>query len=215
MHIVLFGAGGNIGQRIVSEALRRQHNVTAVVRDEATMLPQHNLLVLEGDATDRASVARTAKGADAIISAISPRPGQDGRPASSLSAAAHALIDGARDAGVKRVIIVGGTGSLETAPGQQIVDQPDFPEAYKPEALAQRDALAVYRSDADGLDWTYISPAAEVHPGERTGKYRQGGERLLVNEDGRSTISFEDFAVAVLDELEHAAHFAQRISVAY
>jgi len=211
----LFGAGGNVGQRIVSEALRRNHRVTAVVRDEATMLPQHNLLVLEGDATDKASVAKTAIGADAIISAISPRPGQDGRPASSLSAAAHALIDGAREAGVKRVVIVGGAGSLEIAPGQQIVDQPDFPESYKPEAFEQRDALAVYRSEADGLDWTYISPAAEVHPGERTGKYRQSGEQLLVNEDGKSTISFEDYAVAVLDELERGAHLAQRISVAY
>jgi putative NADH-flavin reductase len=215
MHIVLFGAGGNVGQRILGEALRRHHRVTAVVRDAATMLPQHDLYVIEGDATDRESVTSAAKGADAIVSAISPRPGEDGRPASSLSDAAHAIIEGAKKADVRRVVIVGGAGSLEVAPGQQIVDLPSFPAAYKPEALAQRDALAVYRNEADGLDWTYISPAAEVHPGERTGKYRQSGEQLLVNDDGKSTISFEDYAVAVLDELEQGTHKAQRMSVAY
>ena len=146
MKIVVFGAGGNVGQRIVSEALRRQHRVTAVVRDEATILPQHDLDVVEGDATDRRK-RRTSgsRGADAIVSAISPRPGQDGRPASSLTDAAAALIDGAKKAGVRRLVIVGGAGSLEVAPGQQIVDAPDFPDAYKPEALAQRDALEVYR----------------------------------------------------------------------
>ena len=214
MNIVVFGAGGNVGQRIVSEALRRRHRVTAVVRDEATMLPQHDQYVVEGDATDPRSVARVSAGADAIVSAISPRPGQDGRPASSLTTAASALIDGAKSAGVKRLVIVGGAGSLEIAPGKQLVDQPGFPDAYKPEALAQRDALAVYRGTAGALDWTYISPAAEIHPGTRTGKYRVSGEQLLVNEEGRSVISFEDYAVAVLDELEKGAHIRERMSVA-
>jgi putative NADH-flavin reductase len=215
MHIIVFGAGGNVGQRLVSEALDRGHRVTAAVRDETSMLPQHNLEIVEGDATDPESVATVSKGADAIVSAISPRPGGDGRPASSLTDAAKALIAGATKMRVKRLVIVGGAGSLEVAPGQQIVDLPDFPDAYKPEALAQRDALEVYRNEARGLDWTYISPAAEVHPGRRSGSYRVGGDRLLVNDEGRSTISFEDFAVAVLDELEQRAHPKERMSVAY
>jgi putative NADH-flavin reductase len=215
MHLVVFGAGGNIGQHIVSEALNRQHRVTAAVRDDTTILPQHNLDVVEADATQPDSVAQVSSGADAIVSAISPRPGRDGRPASSLTSAAAALIEGARKSGVRRLIIVGGAGSLEFAPGQQLVDQPDFPDAYKPEALAQRDALAVYRSGrADGLDWTYISPAAEIRPGRRTGEYRISGDQLLVNDDGKSTISIEDYAVAVLDQIEQGAHLGERISVA-
>ena len=214
MNIVVFGAGGNVGRRIVSEALRRRHRVTAVVRDEATMLPQHDVYVLEGDATNARSVAHVASGADAIVSAISPRPGSDGRPASSLTSAASALIEGAKSAGIKRLVIVGGAGSLEITPGKQLVDQPGFPDAYKPEALAQRDALGVYSGNAGDLDWTYISPAAEIHPGERTGKYRVSGEQLLVNDEGKSVISFEDYAVAVLDELENAAHIGERMSVA-
>jgi putative NADH-flavin reductase len=214
MKIVVFGAGGNVGQRIVTEALHRHHRVTAVVRDEATMLPQHDLDVVEGDATDPASVARVTAGADAIVSAISPRPGQDGRPPSSLSVAAKALIEGAKKAGVRRLIVVGGAGSLEIAPGKQLVDQPDFPAAYKPEALAQRDALDIYRGHADGLDWTYISPAAEIHEGRRSGEYRVSGDQLLVDGDGNSTITYEDYAVAVLDELEQGAHIGQRMSVA-
>lgn len=214
MHLVVFGAGGNVGQRIVNEALKRQHRVTAAVRDDATILPQHNLDVVEADATERVSVAQVSSGADAIISAISPRPGGDGRAASSLTDAATALIAGAKSSGVRRLIIVGGAGSLELMPGQQIVDQPDFPDAYKPEALAQRDALEVYRDFAGDLDWTYISPAAEIHPGRRTGAYRISGDQLLVNDEGKSTISFEDYAVAVLDELERGTHLGQRMSVA-
>jgi putative NADH-flavin reductase len=214
MKLVVFGAGGNVGQRIVSEALTRQHRVTAVVRDEATILPQHNLDVQEGDATDAASITRVSRGADAIVSAISPRPGQDGRPASSLTMAAAALIAGAKEAGVRRLVIVGGAGSLQLPSGEQLVDSAEFPAVYKPEALAQRDALEVYRFHAGELDWTYISPAAEIHPGRRTGEYRVSGDQLLVDEEGKSHISFEDYAVAVLDALEQGAHFGRRMSVA-
>lgn len=214
MKIVVFGAGGNVGQRIVNEALVRHHRVTAIVRDEATMLPRHNLDVVEGDATDQRSVAKVSAGADAIVSAISPRPGSDGRPASSLTGAAAALIEGATNAGVLRLVIVGGAGSLEIAPGQQLVDQADFPDAHKPEAFAQREALAVFRGYAGDLDWTYISPAAEIHAGQRTGEYRVSDDQLPVNDEGLSSISFEDYAVAVLDEIEQGAHLGRRMSVA-
>jgi uncharacterized protein len=216
MQIVLFGAGGNVARRIAKEALGRGHQVTAVVRDPAKFLPYDDrLTVVKGDATDSASIARVAAGADAIVSALSPRPGGDGRPASSLTGAARALVAGATQARVRRLVIVGGAGSLEVLPGRQLVDGPDFPSGYKGEALAQRDALEVYRTEAGAIDWTYISPAAEIHPGARTGTYRTGGNRLLVDATGHSGITYEDYAAALVDELETPAHVQRRMTVAY
>ena len=207
MRIVLFGAGGNIARRIAREALGRGHPITAVVRDPSKFQPYDDrLTVVKGDATDAESVAHVAAGGDAIVSALSPRPGGNGRPASSLTAAAHALIAGAKQAGVHRLVIVGGAGSLEVLPGRQLVDSPDFPAGYKPEALAQRDALEVYRREAGDLDWTYISPAGEIEPGRRTGTFRTGGNQLLVDAKGHSRISYEDYAAALVDELDTPAH---------
>jgi uncharacterized protein len=116
---------------------------------------------------------------------------------------------------VKRVLFVGGAGSLEVAPGRQLVDQPGFPGAYKAEALEGREALEVWRTEGGGLDWTFLSPAAEIGPGERTGSYRTTGDQLLSDAAGRSFISFEDYAVAVLDELEHPRQVGRRFGVAY
>ncbi|MBO4272932.1 NAD(P)-dependent oxidoreductase [Microbispora triticiradicis] len=119
-----------------------------------------------------------------------------------------------RQAGVRRLVQVGGAGSLEVAPGVRLVDTPDFPEVYKKEALAGAATLALYREAGD-LDWTYVSPAAEIAPGERTGSYRLGGERLLTDAEGRSFVSAEDYAVAVADLLEKGGHARERITVAY
>src|SRR3954469_20420842 len=122
MNIVLFGATGNIGQRITAEALRRGHTVTGVVRDpEQAQPPDPRVSLVKGDATDAASVAKVAKRADAVVSAISPRPNPRGLPAPSLSTAARALLDGTRQAGVKRLMVVGGAGSLEVAPGVRLM----------------------------------------------------------------------------------------------
>jgi uncharacterized protein len=216
MKIVVFGATGNVGRRVADEALRRGHEVVGVVRDPAAaQSPDPRVRLVQGDATDAASVAAAARGADAVVSAISPRPNARGLAAPSLVANSRALIAGLRQAGVKRVLYVGGAGSLEIAPGQQLIDQPFFPEAYRAEALEGRDALNVWRQEAEGLDWTYLSPAAEIQPGRRSGAYRVSGEQLLVNEEGKSTISFEDYAVAVLDELERNEHVGERFAVAY
>jgi putative NADH-flavin reductase len=216
MKISLFGAGGNIGRRIAREALDRGHQVTAGVRDPAHFQSfDPRLRVVKGDATDASSVAETSRGADAIVSSISPRPGSQGQPPSSLTAAARALMAGARNAGVRRLLIVGGAGSLEVAPGLQLVDAPTFPDLYKPEALAQRDALGVYRSEGNDCDWTYISPAGEIGDGKRTGRYRTGNDQLLVDDKGRSFISYEDYAAALIDELEQGKHVRRRITVAY
>jgi putative NADH-flavin reductase len=133
-----------------------------------------------------------------------------------LSAAARALLVGLKTAGVRRLVVVGGAGSLEVAPGKQLVEQPGFPVPWKPVALAHRDALAVYRASGEpSVEWTYVSPAALIQPGQRTGKYRIGGDQLLVDAKGESRISAEDYAVAVVDELETRAHPRARIGVAY
>ena len=216
MKIVVFGATGNVGQRIVAEALRRGHEVAGVVRDpEAVKSPDPRVKLVKGDATNADDTARIMRGADAVVSAISPRPNARGLPAPSLAANARALIKGLRDAGLKRVLYVGGASSLEVAPGKALADMPDFPAIYREEAREGREALDIWRKEAKGLDWTYLSPAAEIAPGKRTGKYRTTQDQLLKDDSGRSFITFEDYAVAVLDELEHPQHVAKRFGVAY
>jgi uncharacterized protein len=212
MKIVLFGASGTIGSRIVREALGRGHDVTAVIRHPAGIPAGGDHVGAEqGDVTNAADVARVAHGAGAIVSAVAPSGGQ---PLSMLTDAARALIAGARTAGVKRLVIVGGAGSLETPEGGRVMDRANFPDAWKPIAQAHADALQVYQTEAGGLDWTYLSPAAVIQPGVRTGRYRTGGDRLVVDDQGNSHISAEDFAVASMDELERPAHLGRRFTVA-
>jgi putative NADH-flavin reductase len=216
VNIVLFGATGNVGRRVAKEALERGHEVVGAVRDpDAVQSPDPRVRLVRGDATDPASVASVVRGADAVVSAISPRPNARGLPAPSLAANARALVEGLRRSGVKRVVYVGGASTLEVAPGQQLLDQPGFPEVYKAEALEGREALGVWRREADGLDWTFLSPAIEIGPGERTGAYRTTEDRLLFDDAGKSFISFEDYAVALVDELERPAHVGRRFGVAY
>jgi putative NADH-flavin reductase len=210
MNIALIGATGMIGQRILKEALDRGHQVTAIVRDPSRLPLQHeNLKYVTGDIFDADSIAAAAAGHDAVISAYGP--GLEN--ANLIVEAAQSLIEGVKSSGVRRLLVVGGAGSLEVAPGVQLVDTPEFPEAYKEVALAHRDALAVYRN-AD-LDWTYFSPAALIAPGERTGTYRTGTNQLVANEQGESRISAEDYAVAMIDELENPQYIRKRFTVAY
>jgi hypothetical protein len=216
MKIVLFGATGNVGRRVAAEALSRGHEVVGVVRDPAAVAAlDPRVRFVKGDATKADSVAELVQGADAVVSAISPRPNARGLAAPSLVENARAIIVGLRRAGVRRVLFVGGAGSLEVAPGQQLVDQPGFPEAYKAEALEGREALEVWRTEGEGLDWSFLSPAAEIGPGERTGRYRTTADQVLVDAAGRSFITFEDYGVAALDELEHPQHVGRRFGVAY
>lgn len=213
MKIVVLGATGNVGRRIVKEALDRGHVITAAARNVPNGLDAR-AGVVHADATQVESVASAVRGADAVVSAVSPRPGSAGK-APSLVAVARTLLSALPRAEVKRLLVVGGAGSLQGPDGVQIVDRPGFPAAYKPEALAQRDALAVYRAEGGDIDWTYLSPAAEIGPGERTGKYRTGGDQLLVDGRGKSYITFEDYAVAALDELEKPRFVRKRFSIAY
>lgn len=160
MKITLYGASGMIGSRILNELLRRGHTVTAVVRDPSK-IAQAGVTARVGDVLDAHSVAETARGADVVISAYAPPADATER----LSAATRSLIAGLQEAGVRRFLMVGGAGSLEAAPGLPLMNTPNFPAIYKPYAIAHRDALAVLRQ-AD-LDWTNISPAAVIEPGER------------------------------------------------
>jgi uncharacterized protein len=216
MKLVVFGATGNVGQQVVAEALRRGHEVLGVVRDpQAVRSPDPRVKLVPGDATKPESIAAVARGADAVVSAISPRPNARGLQAPALADNARALIAGLPRAAVKRVLFVGGAGSLEVAPGQQLLDQQGFPEMYKPEALDGRAALEVWRSEGGDLEWTFLSPAVEIAPGERTGRYRTTLDQVLADSAGKSFITFEDYAVAVLDELEKPQHIGRRFGVAY
>jgi putative NADH-flavin reductase len=197
MKIVLFGATGMIGSRIAAELTARGHEVRGASRSTGT------------DITDPRQVAAAVEGADAVVCAIAAR-GTD----YTLSDVARSLLDGLRRAGVGRVLIVGGAGSLEVAAGVRLLDTPDFPEEWRGEANEAADALAVYRT-AEDLDWTYVSPAAFIHPGERTGAYRLGGERLLTDGSGHSEISAEDYAIAIADLIESGEHARERVGVAW
>jgi putative NADH-flavin reductase len=212
MKLVLFGATGMVGSRIAMEASARGHQVLAVSRSGQSPVP--GVTATAADATDREKVAEVARGADVVASAcVPPRDGSD--PRGPFLALNEALVAGVRAAGVGRLMVVGGAGGLEVAPGQALSDQPGFPEAYLPEAHAHRAVLAYYRALDDGLDWTYVSPAAEIAPGTRTGRFRVDGDQFMTDDQGRSLISAEDYAVAFVDELEAHAHPRGRMSVAY
>jgi uncharacterized protein len=211
--VVVFGGTGNIGQRIVREALTRGATVTAVVRDTAatTLAPDPKLTLIKGDVLDAADDARLIKGATAVVCAVSFRSPPD---PSAYRKAAVALISALRGAGAgaPHLIYVGGAGSLEVKPGVLLVDS--MPAAYRGEVLGQKDALDYLRTIKDA-PWTYFSPAGSIVAGARTGKFRLGGDKLLVDAAGQSRISMEDYAVAVLDEIEKPAHPQQRFTIGY
>ncbi len=211
MDVVLFGATGNIGRAIAHELITRDHRVTGVTRTGAADPDLPVTDHIRGDVTDPGSVATVARGRDAVISAIGPRFGS-GAPQPFLPAA-HALVEGLRAAGVHRLLVVGGAGGLEVAPGLQALDSPDFPEAFRTNALAQREALDYYRT-VDDLDWTYVSPAATIGPGDHHRDYQLGHHLMLFDEHGVSHISYADYADGVVDCLEQGTHLRERITLA-
>jgi uncharacterized protein len=236
MNILVFGASGAIGQAIAAELLDRGHSVTGITRS-GQPVDGLDIQVIAGDAADPAQVGRLAQGVDAVVSAVGPTRGgdqaggsqagggqagsgqsDDGErtpEADSLLAAASGLIEVMQAAGADRLVIVGGAGSLEAAPGVRLVDTPDFHQAWKPAALAHARVLdEVFRPTTD-LDWTYVSPAAVILPGQRTGHYRKGGDQLLTDEAGDSRISIPDFAIAVADVVESGGDIRTRITAAY
>jgi putative NADH-flavin reductase len=209
MKVTLYGATGQAGTRILKELLGRGHQVTAVVRVPAKLPPQPGLTVRPGDLSDVAGIAAAVRGTEAVISAYGPGLNSPGE----LVGATERLVAGLEQAGVARLLTVGGAGSLEVAPGVQLVDSGYLPAEWKPIALAHRSAWEVLK--ASGLDWTSLCPAAYFEPGARTGVFRLGQDNLVANEKGESRISMEDYAIALVDELERPAHSRRRFSVGY
>jgi hypothetical protein len=200
--IALVGASGNAGSRILKELSDRGHQVTAIARapEKITSLP--NVVAKKGDVFDQAGFSELLRGHDAVISSVH-----------FTASDPLKLIEAVRASGVQRYLVVGGAGSLEIAPGQRVVDLPDFPAAYKAEATKGAEFLDLLKQEKQ-LDWTFLSPSAEFVPGERTGKFRIGKDSLLSNDEG-SRISFEDYAIALVDEIEKPQHSRQRFTVGY
>jgi putative NADH-flavin reductase len=213
MKIALIGATGFIGSAVLREALDRGHQVTGIQRHPEELPQDPNLVPRRGDVRDEAETAALVAGHEAVISAYSP-----GRDVSDIYqqhiTGYRAIIDGVKQAGVKRLLVVGGAGSLEVAPGLQLVDSPEFPEEWKPGSLATREVLYLLRDEPE-LEWTFLSPSGTIAPGKRTGQFRLGTDQLLVDADGESRISLEDYAVAMVDELEDPQHIRQRFTVGY
>ncbi|WP_371494054.1 NAD(P)H-binding protein [Kitasatospora sp. NBC_00374] len=212
MRITVLGAAGAAGSRIVTEAVSRGHEVTAVVRDPSRFPALHPAARHRtGDALNPDSTAELSTGQDVVISATRPAPGRE----QDLAEAARALLTGLARTGA-RLLLLGGAGSL-TLPGgtgRTVLDGPGFPADWRPIALACNEQLAVCRADRT-VDWAYLSPAAVLEPGERTGRYRLGTDELLVDAHGNSAISMEDLAVALLDEAERPKHHRTRFTVGY
>jgi putative NADH-flavin reductase len=203
MKIAVIGASGNAGSRITAELARRGHSVTAIARHPEKVAVQANVTPTKGDVMDQAGLARLLAGHDAAISSVH-----------FLASDPAKLIGAAKESKVGRYLVVGGAGSLEVAPGVRLVTTPGFPVVYKAEAEKGAAFLDLLRAETE-LNWTFLSPSALFTAGERTGKFRLGIDQLLTAADGKSSISFEDFAVALADEIERPVHIRRRFTVGY
>ena len=203
MKVALIGITGHVGSRIAKELLRRGHKVLGLARHTTNVVAQPNLTVAQADATMPSQLSRLLAGNDALVSASRFRTSDP-----------TTLLDAVKRSRVPRLLVVGGAASLRLPSGQTLIDTPDFPEAYKDEARAGVNFLAALQKE-DKVDWTFLSPSAEFVPGNRTTHFRLGTDELLVDANGRSWISMEDFAVALVDELEHPAHDRRRFTVGY
>ncbi|MBU3055430.1 NAD(P)-dependent oxidoreductase [Pseudomonas indica] len=213
MKLALIGASGFVGSALLQEALERGHQVTAIVQ-HPEKLPSHpNLTALKADAYQPDAVATAVAGHDAVLDAFNPGWGKENIRELFLQGT-RSIFAGVKQAGVKRLLVVGGAGSLYVAPGVQLIDTPHFPAEWKEGAEGARQALELIRAET-GLDWTFVSPPALLEPGERTGRFRLGGDELLMNGDHPANISVADLAVAILDEIEQPKHIQKRFTVGY
>jgi putative NADH-flavin reductase len=214
MKIALVGPTGFVGSAVLKELLARGHEVVALARDPAKLAAQDRLSMVKADALDAAQVRAAVQGADAVVSAYNPGWGNPDIYNEFLRGT-QAIVAGVKAAGLKRLLIVGGAGSLYAAPGLQLVDTPEFPAEWKPGALAAREALNQIKGET-ALDWTFLSPAVHLEPGERRGSYRLGLESPVMDGDkGPAHISVADLAVAIVDELETPQHIQRRFTVGY
>ncbi len=213
MNIALIGATGFIGAPVLSELLSRGHKVTVLARTPSKLAPQPGLTVVAADALDAAQVAQAVAGHDAVISAYNPGWSEP-KIYDVFLQGSQAILEGVKQSGVKRLLVVGGAGSLFVAPGLQLVDTPEFPAQYKQGALAARELLNRLKGETT-LDWSFVSPPIGLAPGARTGQYRLGADELLPGKGEQPAgISVPDLAVAIVDEIEQPRHVQRRFTVA-
>lgn len=213
MKIALIGATGFVGSALLKEALDRGHDVTAIVRQPEKLQPHTKLHPQKCDVYNADEVARLLTGHDAVISAFSPSK-TDPEIREKHVQGIKTMLTAMKQAGIKRLLVVGGAGSLEVKPGLRVIDTPDFPEQWKGTARATADILQLLRREHD-IEWTCLSPSAILQPGMRTGTFRLGTDQLLVDANGQSRISTQDYAVAMINEVERPAHIRQRFTVGY
>jgi uncharacterized protein len=209
MNVALYGSTGKAGSRILKELISRGHRVTAISRNPAKLQGITGISTKTDDLSDVSKTAEVIRGADAVISAYGPP--QDNTE--EIVEITQRLVDAVKRAGSPRLVVVGGAGGLNVAPGVTLIDSGYLPDAYKPIAKSHVRALNVLQSS--DIDWTYLAPAAYFEPGERTGKFRLGKDELIANEKQESRISMEDYAIALVNELEKPDHRKQRFSVGY
>lgn len=213
--IVLIGASGYVGSALLKEALNRGHEVKAIVRNAAKLtIDNPKLMVVEGDATDVDFLSAQLKEEDALISAFNPGWKNPDIYQETLDGYT-AILKAVRKSGIPRMLMVGGAGSLEVAPGKLLMDEEDVPKHLLPGIRSLAKVYIDYLLPEKTIDWVFLSPAANMVPGERTGKFRLGKDALVVDEKGESNISVEDFAVAMIDELEQEKHHRERFTLGY
>jgi uncharacterized protein len=215
MKIAIVGATGFIGSKLRDEAVSRGHLVTAITRSPGKLPLNDRIVPAEADINNTAVLTGYFKGQAAVIHSYSPaRENSAQEKMAAQRAGTLSILAAMRAAGVKRILAVGGAGSLEVAPGLANFDSPDFPPLYQGGARATAQIKDLLGAEKD-LDWTFLCPSHSIAPGERTGKFRLGGDQLLIGADGVSRISVEDYAVAMIDELEHPKHTGRRFTVGY
>jgi len=220
MNIVLYGATGRTGRVILAELVQRGHRVTAIAR-KLERLPEPlpaTVTPIRDDLGDIQRIAGIIAGADAVVSAVGPasedpRYTTDQDYTDQLLHVSERLIAAVRNAEVPRLVVVGGAGSLEYSPGVSVLDSGHWPEQYIPIAISHTKLLAALRASA--INWTYFSPPISMISGERTGQFRLGTDQLIRDAQGKSWISYQDYALALADELETPAHERMRFTVGY
>ncbi|MFA6085798.1 NAD(P)-dependent oxidoreductase [Mucilaginibacter sp.] len=213
MKVALIGATGFVGSAILKEAVSRGHEVTAISRDSSKVAKEAGVTAVAVDVNNADALAAALSGHDAVVSSYNPG-WADPDLYNHFIEGSEAIQEAVKKSGVTRLLVIGGAGSLEIAPGVQLVDTPQFPAEWKTGATAARDYLNIIRKETE-LDWTFLSPAINLHPGERKGIFRLGTENPVFDADGKSDISVEDLAVAVINELENNQYVKARFTLGY
>jgi uncharacterized protein len=203
MNIAHIGATGKVGSKLLEELLRRGHTVTVISRHPERAPASARITTARGDITEPDKLAASIRGHDAVVSS-----------APFLPASSSKLLDAIRKSGVKRYIAVGGAGSLEVAPGKLLKDSGQIPAEWLPVVNEGAELLRLLRAE-NQIEWTFFSPAAFIGPGDRTGKFRLGGDQLIIGKNGESAISYDDYAIALVDELEKPLHIRARFTIGY